>query len=803
MRSTFLYLGAALVLTGVAGCGSSKPASDTQKALGAVPTGPVIETLGSTPVYTSDFLYVYRKNNPAAGAAAGTEKGDKGDQEARPTTSLPEYLDLYTNFRLKVLDAEARGLDTTAAFKRELEGYRQQLAQPYLTEKSVTDRLVKEAYDRMQQEVSTTHILILVGPEADPKDTLAAFNKITQIRQRVTSGGEDFGKVAATESGDPSAKTNGGSLGYFSAMQMVYPYENAMYRTKPGDISPVLRTKFGYHILKVINKRPAQGEIKVAHLMVRATPGMPKDDSVAAKKKVDEIYVRVVKGEDWGKLVSQFSEDQGSSQQAGELPAYGTGRMIPTFEEAAFKLSKPGEIAPPVQTPYGWHIIKFLERKPLPAYAEMEASLKSRVAKDSRAELNKAAFLKRVKAENDFKEVATTRKLVMEKADTALVSAHFAYTDDGKKNKLLGAPLYTIKGQPTTVRDFYAWLKTNQKARPKGASPQFVMGLYLDEFTDQRLTDYEKANLDTKYPEYRSLVREYRDGILLFQLMDEKVWSKAIEDTTGLKTFFADHKEDYKWGPRVDATVISAADRATLDKALAQMKKGRYTTKRALPEPILYREGLATFAKSDSSLLDQLAIRMQQDTALTVKLIGQADSKEAANKKANGATLAQRRAALAAAYLRKKGDLSARRVSTGTAPKPAKEKDEAARKPNRSVAFQLMTSDLSGLEEMMNEQNPLALQISTRKFAAADSKVVDAAPQTGGTHVVEKDGRVNQVRVKALVAPGYKSLAEARGQATSDYQNFLEKQWIQELRTKYPVKVNQAEVDKVMASEKK
>ncbi|MBC7449591.1 MAG: peptidylprolyl isomerase [Hymenobacteraceae bacterium] len=800
MRSTLPYLGAALVLAGVAGCGSSKPAADPKKAMSAVQNGPVIETLGTVPVYTSDFLYVYRKNNPTAQAST-TGATPAADQEARPSTSLPEYLDLYTNFRLKVLDAEAHGLDTTTAFRRELDGYRQQLAQPYLTEKSVTDQLVKEAYDRMQQEVSAAHILILAGPEADPKDTLDAYNKITKIRQRVTSGGEDFGKVAAAESQDPSAKQNGGSLGYFSAMQMVYPFENAAYQTKPGEVSPILRTKFGYHILKVNTRRPAQGEIKVAHLMVRATPGLPKDDSVAAKKKVDEIYARVVKGEDWAKLVSQFSEDQGSSQQAGELPAFGTGRMIPSFEEAAFKLAKPGDIAPPVQTPYGWHIIKFLERKPLPPYAEMEQSLRTRVAKDSRSELNKAAFLKRVKAENQYQEVGATRKFVVEKADTALVSGHFTYTADNK-NKLLAAPIFTLKGQPTTVTDYYAWLKINQRARPKGASPQYVMGLYVDQFTEQRLTDYEKANLETKYPEYRSLVREYRDGILLFQLMDEKVWSKAIEDTTGLKKFFADHKEEYKWGARVDATVISAADKKTLDKALALMKKGRYSTKRALPEPITFKENADTFAKMDSSLLDQLAIRMQQDTALTIKLIGGVDSREAANKK-GGATLAPRRAKRAADYLIKKGGLAAKRVSTGTAAKATKEKDDAGRQAHRTLAFQLMTSDLTGLEETMNEASPLALQISTRKFAAGDSKVVDAAPQSVGTHVVEKDGRVNQVRVKALVPPGYKTLAEARGQATSDYQNYLEKQWIQELRAKYPVKVNQPEVDKVLASEKK
>lgn len=796
MRSKLPLLGAALLLAGATACNPTKPTAATTAATTSIASRanePVLETLGTTPVYTSDFLYVYRKNNAPATGSASTEA-------ARPESSLAEYLELYTNFRLKVLDAEKLGRDTTAAFKRELEGYRQQLSQPYLTEKSVTDQLVKEAYDRMKLEINASHILVLVGPEADPKDTLAAYEKITKIRQRVTSGGEDFAKVAREESGDPSAKQNGGQLGYFTAMQMVYPFETAAFQLKKGEVSQPVRTRFGYHVIKVNDSRPAQGEIKVAHLMVRATPGMPKDDSVAAKKKADEIYDRVKKGEDWGKLVSQFSEDAGSAQQAGELPPFGTGRMIPSFEEAAFGLQKPGDISKPVQTPYGWHIIKLIERKPMPPYAEMEQSLKNRVAKDSRSELNRAAFLKRIRRENDFKAVDATRKLVMAQADTSLVSGKFTFTDN-PKDKTLHLPLFTIKGQPTSVLDFYGWLKTNQKPRPKGSSASYVMGLYLDQYADEMLTNYEKMHLEDKYPEYRSLVREYRDGILLFQLMDEKVWSKAIEDTTGLKKFYEDTKANYQWGQRVDATVISAADKATLDKALTLMKKGRYTTRRALPEPLLFAEGKDTFAKADSALLDQLAIRMQQDTALRVKLVGGVDSKEAADKK--NATLAQRRAKRMATYMVTKGKLAANRVSTGTAPKPTKEKDDAARKANRSGAFQLTTSDLMGLEEMMNEKNPLALQIQTRKFQKGDNKAVDAVPQAVGVHTTEVDGRAARVQIKAVLPPGPKSLSEARGQATSDYQNYLEKQWIQDLRARYPVKVNQAELDRVMAAEKK
>ncbi len=788
-------------MAGLSACSPSKTvtSADAKKgavtALGAASRAgePILETLGTTPVYTSDFLYVYRKNN---GPATGTATSD----QPRPESSVAEYLELYTNFRLKVLDAEKLGRDTTSAFKRELDGYRQQLAQPYLTEKSVTEQLVREAYERMQTEVSASHILVLVGPEADPKDTLAAYQKVTKLRERVTTGKEDFGTVAKAESGDPSAKQNGGQLGYFTAMQMVYPFETAAFRQKKGEVSQPVRTRFGYHLIKVNDSRPAQGEIKVAHLMVRATPGMPKDDSVAAKKKIDEIYARIQKGEDWSKLVTQFSEDAGSAQQAGELPPFGTGRMIPSFEEVAFKLAKPGDIAKPVQTPYGWHIIKLLERKPLPPYAEMEQSLKNRVAKDSRAELNKTAFLKRIRTENDFKEVAATRKVIVAAADTALVSGHFAYTPDAK-NKTQLLPLFTIKGRPTTAADFYSWLKTNQKARAKGASPQFVMGLYLDQFEEQRITEFEKANLENKYSEYRSLVNEYRDGILLFQLMDEKVWSKAIEDTTGLKKFFADNKESYKWGQRVDATVISAADKPTLDKALALLKKGRYGTKRARPEPVLFAEGKDTFAKADSALLEQLAIRMQQDTALTVRFIGCTDFKEASNKK--NATLAQRRAQRMATYLTGKGQIAKKRVSTGVEARLAKEKDDTERKSNRSGAFELMTSDLSGLEETLNEKNPLAVQVQSRKFSKGDNKAVDAVAQAPGTYATNVDGRATQVHIKTVLAPGYKTLPEARGQATSDYQNYLEKQWIQELRAKYPVKTNQSEVDRVTAMEKK
>src|SRR5688572_29691197 len=324
MRNYFLAIGPAALL--VTSCKTSKEAATQQL---------VLETIASTPVYTSEFQYVYNKNNANA-------------ENAYSKASIDEYLNLYTNFKLKVMEAEARGLDTTDAFRRELEGYKQQLAQPYLTEKSVTDKLVREAYDRMKKEINASHILINVNPDAEPKDTLAAYNKIADLRKRAL-GGEDFEKLAKEFSEDPSAKENGGKLGYFTALQMVYPFEDAAYKTDKGQISQPVRTRFGFHILKVNDIRDAQGEIKVSHIMVRATPNMPKADSAEAKRKVDEIYKRVQKNENWDKLASQFSEDAGSANNGGDLPWFGTGRMIPSFEDAAFKLQKPGDISIPVQ----------------------------------------------------------------------------------------------------------------------------------------------------------------------------------------------------------------------------------------------------------------------------------------------------------------------------------------------------------------------------------------------------------------------------------------------------------------------
>ncbi|MER2996245.1 peptidylprolyl isomerase [Pontibacter populi] len=769
MRSNHLLV--AVAALALAGCTASNKNNSKE---------PAIATLGSQPLSTSEFKYVYEKNNG-------------GNEDAYSEKSVEDYLELYTNFKLKVLEAESRGLDTTTAFNRELEGYKEQLALPYLTENSVTDKLVREAYERSKQEINASHILITLDPDAAPQDTLAAYNKVMALRKRAQAG-EDFAKLAKENSQDPSAAENGGNLGYFTAMQMVYPFENAAYNTEAGQLSMPVRTRFGYHLIKVHNKRAARGEVKVAHIMVRATPGMPKADSLAAKQRIDAIYKRVQRNENWDKLTSEFSEDDNTADNGGELPWFGTGRMIPAFEEAAFALQKEGEIAKPTLTPYGWHIIKLIEKRGLPPYEDMEQNLRNKVAKDSRSELNKAVFLKRIRQENNFTEVAEAKTAAFSKANDALLKGTWNF-EQNEKDKTQKATLFTIQGKPYTVADFYSYVEENQRPRTNG-TPEYAMTLLYDNFVNKSLLDYERANLENKHTDYRMLVREYHDGILLFQMMDEKVWSKAVEDSVGLKAYFEANKENYKWGERVDAIVISAANKDLLKAAQSQLDKRRYAVKTAKIPDILFDNGKATLTKEGIAQLNEVAELLTEMPNTSLDINGHTDSREEAAAK----DLAQKRAQAVAEYLQQEGVPTAQLTinSLGKTKQAGPDKTETGRRRNRRVSFTLYSSDLGALADNLNAGNPLAVQISEKKFQKGENKAVDAVKWEPGTYNTQLNGREYLVIINKVLQPGYKQLNEVRGAAISDYQNYLEEQWVKQLREKYPVNVNKSELEKLI-----
>jgi len=626
---------------------------------------PVLLTVDGQNVSLSEFEAVYRKNNREATV-------DPAD--------LKEYLELYINFRLKVREAEALGLDTLKKFIEELKGYQKQLAKPYLTDKNVSEALIKEAYERMKQDVSASHILLKVGPDALPKDTLAVYNRIVELRNAALKG--DFEALARKNSEDPSAAENGGNLGWFSAMRMVYPFETAAFTTPVGQISLPVRTRFGYHILKINGKRDALGELKVAHIMLKTGKEATAEDVAKAKEKALEVKGILAKGlSTFEELATKYSEDKGSSIKGGELPQFGSGRMVAAFEKAAFALKEIGDVSEPIETEYGWHIIKLLQRIPVPTFEATKDDLTAKVSKDSRSQLTRTVVIDRVKKEAGFKEF------------TAPVDELAMFLDarvlEGKWNadtaKALAKTVMTLGNKSYTQFDL-AQFVGKQQTRRKPEDLRVLLNGFYAQFVEESVLAYEESQLEKKYPEYKALLKEYRDGILLFDLTDQKVWSKAVKDTVGLQAFYEKSKDKFMWEKRLDAEIY-------------------HVQKDSILQP----------------LLDELKKKF------------------------------------------KKGEV-----------------------------------DNEAIVKAYNVNSKLNLRAEAGKYQMEDEEVLKNVAWEKGVQGPFKVGE-NQVIVvvKEVLAPTTKTLKEARGLVTAEYQQYLEQEWIKELRSKYKYKADDTLLSKI------
>ena len=613
---------------------------------------PVLLTVDGQNIGLSEFEAVYKKNNRDAVV----------DQK-----DLEDYLELYINFRLKVREAEELGLDTIKKFIEELKGYQKQLAKPYLTDKEVTAKLIQEAYQRSLKDIRASHILVKVGPDDLPKDTLAAYNKIVSIRKQALKG--NFAELAKKNSEDPSAKDNGGDLGWFSVLRMVYPFESAAFSTPIGQISQPIRTRFGYHIIKVEGMRDTQGEIRAAHIMIKTGKEATPEDMKAAELKVREVKDLLDKGQSFEDIAKKYSEDKGSSEKGGELPRFGAGRMVPQFEDAAFGLKNDGDYSEPVLTDYGWHIIKRLERYAVPSFEDSEKELSAKVAKDSRSEMSKLSVINRIKKEYGYKENRANVDGLRSYLTDALVEGK--WNADTAKN-LTGVVL-EIGSKKFTQADLAAYIGTHQ-VRRKAEDLTALLNSMFGQYAEEMLMAYEEDMLPTKYPEYKALLKEYRDGILLFDLTDDKVWSKAVKDTVGLKAYHEKNSASFMWGKRLDAEIY-------------------YCQKDSIVAPL---------------------------------------------QKVLGKKL-------------KKG-------------KPGKEE----------------------ILKQFNANSNLNLRVEQGLYQENDEAILSKVEWKSGVYGPFKDGE-NQVLilVNKVLEPTPKTLKESRGLVTAEYQNYLEKEWIAELRSKY------------------
>ena len=631
---------------------------------------PVLFTVENTPVHQSEFNYIYTKTN-----------GDNADFSKK---SLDEYLDLYVKFKLKVQRAKDMQLDTIPALQQELEGYRKQLANSYLVDKEVTERLTREAYDRSLKDVNISHIMIAMQPNATPKDTAAAFQKIKMIKKKL-DGGANFAAVAKESSDDQSAKQNGGNIGFITSMlpNGFYNLETAGYNTPVGKISNIIRTAAGYHVVKSEGVREARGQIVAAHILIRKAK---EDKGAAAKAKIDGIYKSLQGGESFEALARTTSEDKLSSAKGGSLGSFGINKYERSFEDAAFGIEKEGDYSKPIETSIGWHILKLISRKPVEDYDTAKRKLAQKIQRDSRYTIAQDAMVSRIKNDAGYKPNNSVLKKFAASAGDQFTTHRWKPATTKSAETIFSF----ADGTKYTLADFEDFCQKKSRDRmrmARGGSVEDAVNKLYEDFVKESCMSYEERQLEVKYPEFKSLMREYEEGILLFEATKILVWDKASQDSTGLKSYYEKYNDNkkYMWKERAEVSFY-----ALQKEQASQLSKLRKYAAKSNPKKVLSKY----------------------------------------NKK--GKFLTQR--------------------------------SEIYEKGKNKV--------LDKMEWKVGNVSPIEIN--------------------------KKDGSSNFMKIEKVIPTTPKTLKEARGYVVADYQDHLEKEWVEELRKTYKVEINQKVFDSMI-----
>jgi peptidyl-prolyl cis-trans isomerase SurA len=522
-------------------------------------TKDVLFTIDNHPYYIDEFVRVYNKNLDLV----------KDDSQK----NLDNYLELFIGYKLKVEKANKIGLQNSVNYQNELKSYRNQLSKNYVSDSKVTNELVQEAYDRMKQEIRASHILVLVDESASPEDTLKAYQKITDIRKRILAG-EDFITLAQQFSEDPSVKENNGDLGYFSSFRMVYPFENAAFSTELGQTSKPFRTRFGYHIVKVVDKRANRGEVTVAHIMILkpSDPAIKSDDK--SKQTIEDIYKKIQQGESFESLAQQFSEDKSSASKGGVLQRFGSGQLSSEeFESVAFSLQNNNDISQPFQSQFGWHIVKLIDKHSMQSLSEMKSDIEDRVRKDERSLLITNSLAKKLRIKYTYSKVQKTLSAVKKLVNDDFYNQTWEIPSNVKENP--SEILVINKSKKVSSLQFLNFIYSQQKSKLKIKPVAKLVDELFEKFIDEQLTAYYNENLENEFQEFKYVMEEYRDGLLLFDLMDKEIWTKAKTDTLGINAFFKNNTKNYLWKKRYKVDILSSTDKIIIEKAQNFLKKGK------------------------------------------------------------------------------------------------------------------------------------------------------------------------------------------------------------------------------------
>lgn len=519
----------------------------------------VLFTIDNTSYKIDEFKRIYLKNLDLV----------KDDSQK----DLNQYLDLFMGYKLKVNKAYKLGLQNNTKYQNELSSYRNQLSKTYLNDSKVTNQLIEEAYNRSLKEVKASHILISFDENIKGADTLAFYNKALDLKKRIEKG-ETFEAVAVANSQDPSVADNKGNLGYFSAFRMVYPFECAAYKTKIGQISNPVRTRFGYHLIKVTDVRDNKGEVTVAHIMILNPADATDEAKAKAKQTIEDISKKLKQGENFEALANQFSEDKSSAVKGGLLQRFGTGQLSSeAFENVAFSLENKGDISQPFESGFGWHIVKLIDKHPIKSIEDSKAELESKIKRDERSIIITNTLANKLRSNYKFETDKVQFQNVEKIVTDAIYSQTWELPSDREAFKGQIAVLNKTKkiGTPSFVNYIYSQQKNKLTTKPV---KKLVAELY-ESWKDEQLIAYYNENLENEFPDFKNIMDEYRDGLLLFDLMEKEIWDKSKTDTLGLKEYYKANQSKYNWKERYDVDILSSADANVMVAAQKMLQKGK------------------------------------------------------------------------------------------------------------------------------------------------------------------------------------------------------------------------------------
>lgn len=616
----------------------------------------VLLTIDGEPVMASEFLRVYSKNLNLV------QDESQKDVDA--------YMELFVNYHLKVKEAKRQGLDKEPKYLREFNNYKKQLAQNFMTETKVTDALVKEAYERSIQEVKAAHILIMM--DQNNADTLEVYNRLMELRERLKN--ESFEKVQKEVHNGSTLFAE--DLGYFSAFKMVYDFENAAYNTKVGEVSMPFRTRFGFHIVKVFDKRPSKGEITVEHIMVSHKQ---TDSTVVPEERIHEIYKKIEQGENFESLAKQFSDDKSSASKGGLLPAFTGGQLSSQeFEEVAFGLQNDGEISQPFESAFGWHIVKLIQKRGIESFEDVRAEIESQVKRDTRSSLINSAQVDKLKSKYKVKAA----KEAMPFFESILTDAFFNNSWKMPEYLVENKTVLTIGDKSYYYVDFGNYLESIQnRYLGQKATIKTVLANELESFTSANVLNYHEDHLEYENKDFANVLQEYRDGLLLFDLMEKQVWNAAVIDTLGLKNYYEAHKSDYMSEDKIDALVVSSSYRKEIEEVEKELQNG--------------------------TSIDGIKAKMNSDGTQKVMVT-------------------------------------------------------------------------TGILELGHQMLPLDLEL-----------------KIGISKIYAKNDAYHIVKIKEVIPKAIKTFEESKGNVISDFQNEIEKQWVESLRSRFKVVINNSILTKV------